>query len=233
MLVALVSDIHGNLHAFERALADIDTRGVDQIVCLGDIVGYGPDPEACVALARDRCDLTVLGNHDAAVALESGLDVLPKDGRVAALRHREWLSGDALDWLAARPLRIDRPEATYVHASPNHPEDWERLDSFPAVRAQFAAFDAPICFVGHSHKPAVASSSVGVFKVRPGHRFLVDVGSVGQPRDHDPRLSYGLYDTEAFSVETVRLHYDVARTAARVHERGLPDGLGARLRRGV
>lgn len=233
MPLALVSDIHGNLAAFERALADIDARGIDRIVCLGDVVGYGPDPEACVALVRERCELTVLGNHDAAVALDDGTEVLPRDGQAAARLHREWLDADALAWLAALPLRVDHPEATYVHASPSHPDAWERLDSFPVIRAQFGAFDAPICFVGHSHKPAVASDSMGVFSVRPGHRYLVDVGSVGQPRDHDPRLSYAIYDPEALSVETVRLHYDVAKTIARVHTRGLPDGLGARLRRGV
>ena len=233
MLLALISDLHGNLAALTRALADIDDRGIERIVCLGDVVGYGPDPEACVDLVRERCELTVLGNHDAAVAMDAGVDRLPRDGQAAARLHREWLAPDALEWLASRPLRVDREEATYVHASPASPEEWERLDSFPAIRAQFEAFDTPICFVGHSHKPAVASSAVGVFRVRAGHRFVVDVGSVGQPRDHDPRLGYTIYDTTAFTTETVRLHYDVARTVARVHARGLPDALGARLRRGV
>ena len=233
MLTALISDIHGNLQALERALADIEARGADRVVCLGDVVGYGPDPEACVALVRERCALTVLGNHDAAVATEQGLDVLPRDGQTAAQLHRRWLGEDDLAWLADLPLRVDEAGATFVHASPARPEEWERLDSFPAVRAQFEAFDAPVCFVGHSHKPAVASSSVGVLRVRAGHRFLVDVGSVGQPRDHDPRLSYALFDDEAFTLETVRLHYDVARTIARVHDRQMPDGLGDRLRRGV
>lgn len=233
MPLALLSDIHGNLEALQRALEDIDARGIRDIVCLGDVVGYGPDPEACVALVRERCRLTVMGNHDAAVALDQGVGVLPRDGQEAARLHREWLSEADRDWLGARPLRVDEPPATFVHASPAHPEDWERLDSYPAVRAQFEAFDTDICFVGHSHKPAVASASVGVFRVRAGHRFLVDIGSVGQPRDHDPRLSYGLFDADAFTLETVRLHYDVARTIARVHERGLPDRLGDRLRRGV
>ena len=233
MRTALVSDIHGNLAAFEVALRDVEARGADRIVCLGDVVGYGPDPEACVALVRERCAVTVRGNHDDAVARGDGTESLPPDGQTAARRHRAWLGAEALGWLAALPLRVDEPTATFVHAAPQAPETWQRLTSYPAIRSQFEAFAAPVCFVGHSHKPAVASDSVGVFRVRPGHRFLVDVGSVGQPRDHDPRLSYALYDDEAFTVETVRLHYDVARTVARVHARGLPDALGARLARGV
>ena len=233
MQIAILSDVHGNLQALDRALADIDARGIEHVVCLGDVVGYGPDPEACVARVRARCELTVQGNHDAAVASEAGLDVLPKDGQTAARLHREWLGDGDVAWLAALPLRVDRPEATYVHASPARPADWERLDSFLGVRAQFETFEAPVCFVGHSHKPAVASASVGVFKVRPGHRFLVDVGSVGQPRDHDPRLSYAVYDTDAFSVDTVRLHYDLALTTTRIHERGLPSSLGERLSLGT
>ena len=232
MLVAVLSDVHANLAALEAALAEADRRGAQAAVCLGDVVGYGPDPEACVDRVRERCEVTVLGNHDAAVARDEGLAVLPKDGQQAALRHREWLSDDQRQWLAGLPLTAERHGATLVHAAPRHPASWPRLDSFQTVQAQFAAFETPVCFVGHSHKPAVVSDALGVFAVRPGHRFLVDVGSVGQPRDHDPRLSFVMYDAEAGTAETVRVHYDVSRTVARVHERGLPARLGERLRRG-
>ena len=232
MLVAVVSDVHANLAALEAALTEADRRGADAVVCLGDVVGYGPDPEACVDRVRERCEVTVLGNHDAAVARDEGLAVLPKDGQEAALRHREWLSDDQRQWLAGRPLVEERHGATYVHAAPRDPASWPRLDSFPQVQAQFGAFETPICFVGHSHKPAVVSDALGVFTVRPGHRYLVDVGSVGQPRDRDPRLAFALYDTDAGTVEAVRAHYDVTQTVARVRERGLPARLGERLRRG-
>ncbi len=232
MLVAVLSDVHANLAALQTALAEADQRGAGAVVCLGDVVGYGPDPEACVDLIRERSGATVLGNHDAAVARDEGLAVLPKDGQEAARRHREWLDDDQRQWLAGLPLMVESHGATLVHAGPRAPASWPRLNSFQAVQAQFGAFETPICFVGHSHKPAVVSDALGVFTVRPGHRFLVDVGSVGQPRDRDPRLSFALYDTDAGTVETVRVHYDVASTVARVHERGLPARLAERLRTG-
>lgn len=233
MRIAILSDVHANLQALETALADLDARGIDHAVCLGDTVGYGPDPGPCVDLVRSRCEIAVLGNHDAAVAREEEVGVLPADGQVAARLHRTLLTDDQLDWLATLPLRAEAHGATFVHASPDVPEAWARLQSFREVQAQFEAFETDVCFVGHSHRPAVASSSVGVHRVRPGHRFLVDVGSVGQPRDRDPRLSYGIFDAEAVSVEMVRLHYDHTRTAARIAEVGLPTSLGDRLRRGA
>lgn len=233
MRLALLADVHANRAALDAVLADIARRGADQIVCVGDIVGYGPDPEACVGALRDRDVLSVLGNHDLAVASGRDLDALPRDGQVAALRHREWLSADDLAWLSALPLRAAVATVTLVHASPDAPAAWNRLEGFHEVHAQFAAFDTDVCVVGHSHRPAVVADRLGVTTVRPGHRYLINVGSVGQPRDHDPRAAYGLFDTEAVAYELIRVYYDHTRTAARLRERGLPAGLGTRLARGV
>lgn len=233
MLVAVLSDIHANYEALEATLVLADARGAQVRVCLGDIVGYGPSPGACVDLVRERCEVCVVGNHDAAVALDKGVDVLPQDGREAVRLHQSLLTEEQRAWLAGLPLTAEAYGATFVHAAPLTPERWPRLDSFSQVQAQFEAFSTPICFVGHSHRPNVVSSSIGVSRVRPGHRFLIDVGSVGQPRDKDPRLSFALYDSEAFTVEIVRGHYDHTRTAVRVAEAGLPPSLGDRLRRGV
>lgn len=233
MRIAVLSDVHANLVALTAALSECERRGVDRVVCLGDIVGYGPEPGACVDLVRETCEFTVLGNHDAAVALGRHIEALPKDGQEAARLHRALLTEDQMAWLAGLPLLETAYGATFVHATPQQPEAWERLHSFRAVQAQFDAFSTDICFVGHSHRPAVASLSVGVLRVRRGHRFIVDVGSVGQPRDRDPRLSFALYDDVEFTVEAVRLHYDHARAASRVVEVGLPASLGDRLRRGM
>ena len=232
MTVAVLSDVHANLAALEAALAEAERRGADAYACLGDVVGYGPDPEACVDRVRGVCDVVVLGNHDAAVARDEGVGALPADGRVAALMHREWLCDDQTEWLSRLPLMAEAYGATFVHAGPSAPAAWPRLDSFRTVQAQFSAFSTPICFVGHSHKPAVASDTLGAFAVRPGPRFIVDVGSVGQPRDRDPRLAFSMYDVDAGTVEAVRVHYDVAATVARAHERGLPARLADRLREG-
>lgn len=233
MRFAVVSDLHANLEATTAVFAEIDRRGVDAVLCLGDVVGYGPDPSETVDLVRERCETTVLGNHDAAVALDANVRVLPRDGQKAARLHQTLLSDDQTAWLAGRPLEATVHGVTLVHASPDEPESWLRLDSFTAIQAQFAAFETPICFVGHSHKPAVVSNSLGVFTVRAGHRYIVDVGSVGQPRDHDPRASFAVFDGDAFTVEIVRVHYDVARTASKIVRRGLPAELGDRLRRGA
>lgn len=233
MRVAIFSDIHANLAALETALKEAERRGAETLVCLGDVVGYGPDPGPCVDLVRAHFAACVLGNHDEAVAFGRDVHVLPRDGQQAARRHQEMLSEEQLEWLRGLPLTHTTASATYTHAAPRNPGAWPRLDGFSDIQAQFSAFETPICFVGHSHRPAVASSSVGVLRVRPGHRFLVNVGSVGQPRDKDPRLAFALFDDEAFSCEIVRCHYDVARTAARVEAAGLPASLGERLRRGI
>lgn len=233
MLLAVLSDIHANLEALTTALRLAETRGADALICLGDVVGYGPDPGPCVDLVRDHFEACVLGNHDEAVAQKGDQHVLPRDAWDAVRLHRSLLAEEQLGWLRSLPLRYEAHEATFVHASPEDPDAWNRLDTFHTVHAQFHAFDTPLCFVGHSHVPAVVADSVGVLRVRAGHRFIVDVGSVGQPRDHDPRLAFTLYDTEAFTCEVVRAHYDVGKTVARIGAVGLPSGLGERLRRGV
>lgn len=233
MLIAVLSDVHANLAALEAALRLAEARGADAVYGLGDVVGYGPDPGPCVDLLRAHAAGCVLGNHDEAVALERGVASLPLDGQEAVARHRSMLSEAQRAWLRGLPLRIEAHGATFVHASPDDPGAWHRLDGFHAVRAQFDAFTTPLCFVGHSHRPAVVADALGVFAVRPGHRFLVDVGSVGQPRDHDPRLAFALYDTEAFTCEIVRTHYDVEATAGRITAVGLPATLAERLRHGV
>jgi diadenosine tetraphosphatase ApaH/serine/threonine PP2A family protein phosphatase len=231
--IAVLSDVHANLAALEVVLRLAGERGAEALYALGDVVGYGPDPGPCVDLLRAHADGAVLGNHDEAVAFGRGLDALPPDGRLAATLHRRVLSEGQLDWLRGLPLRVEAHGATFVHASPDDPGAWHRLDGAPAVRAQFAAFETPICFVGHSHRPAVVADALGVFAVRPGHRFLVDVGSVGQPRDRDPRLAFALFDTDAFTCEIVRAYYDLEATAKRVVAAGLSRSFAARLRRGV
>ena len=232
MRIAVLSDIHANLEALTTALKLAEEHKADAVICLGDVVGYGPDPAACLELIRTTCEACVLGNHDEAVAFDKGLDVLPGDAQAVVRMHQHTLSENHMEWLRDLPLRYEAYNATFVHASPDAPGEWYRLESFHTVQAQFTFFDGPICFVGHSHKPAVASSTLGVLRVRRGHRFLVDVGSVGQPRDKDSRLGFVLFNAKEFVCELVRGHYDVERTEARIKEEGLPMVLAERLKRG-
>jgi diadenosine tetraphosphatase ApaH/serine/threonine PP2A family protein phosphatase len=229
MLLAFISDIHSNLQALEAVLAYADDEGVEEFYCLGDIVGYGADPNACLALVRERCNGIVLGNHDQAVVHESYRANLPRDGRKAARHNNTALSEEELAFLAGLPLKEAAHGCAYVHATPRNPDHWIRLTSFQLAQNQFAAFDEDLCLVGHTHRPTVFSDRLGVHQVRPGHRFIVNVGSVGQPRDGDPRACIGLLETQSWSFRLERVEYDVEAAVARIREEHLPKRLGERL----
>jgi predicted phosphodiesterase len=231
--LAIISDIHSNLEALDRTFQAIDEADADATYCLGDVVGYNADPAACVDLVRERCDAVVLGNHDAAVAWKADIDFLPPDGQEAARHNREHLSKAQRDYLADRPLTHTVANCTLVHATPDDPTAWKRLTAYPAAQAQFDHFDTDACFIGHTHSPAVMADSLGIFRVRSGHRYLINVGSVGQPRDGSSKLSFGLFDTDTFEYENVRLDYDVAAAARKIRNADrLPNRLADRLERG-
>jgi len=231
--IAILSDIHSNLEALERALTEIEHIGVDALYCLGDIVGYNADPAACVDLVREHCTGIVRGNHDVAVAT-GAVSALPSDGQAAARHNRARLSDEQIAFLSGLPLRRTAENCTFVHATPDAPSAWTRLTTYPAAQAQFSHFDTDVCFLGHTHVPAVMADSLGIFEVRPGHRFLINVGSIGQPRDQTPKLSFGLFDTDSFEYRNVRLNYDVDRAAQKIRASDtLPDRLASRLHEGL
>ena len=229
MRLAILSDTHANAQATRQCLEEAHRRGAEAVWCCGDVVGYGGAPVETLALVREHCAVVVRGNHDDAVASKAGLEMLPAAGAAAAADHHDRLSEADLDWLRALPLRAEARGCTLVHAAPSDPAAWLRLDSFLRLREQFAHFSTDLCFVGHSHAPAVAAEKIGVLNVRPGLRYLIDVGSVGQPRDGDPRAAFGLYDTETGAYEAVRVGYDVDGAAADIRAAGLPESLAARL----
>jgi predicted phosphodiesterase len=232
--IAILSDIHSNLEALQRALEGAETAGVDAIYCLGDVVGYNADPAACVELVRDRCTGVVCGNHDAVITDEEAIDTLPADGQDAARHNRQSLSDEQLAFLGGLPDTVTIENCTFVHATPDTPRAWKRLTTYPAAQAQFDHFDTEICFIGHTHVPAVMSDSLGVLQVRRGHRYLVNVGSVGQPRDQNPKLSFGLFDTDTFEYHNVRLTYDIDAAAQKIRDTdALPNRLAARLYDGL
>jgi predicted phosphodiesterase len=232
--LAILSDIHSNLEALERSLAAIEDAEVDAIYCLGDVVGYNADPARCVELVREHCAGVVRGNHDAAVATDDAIEALPSDGRQAARHNRRCLSDEQLNYLANLPLTLTVENCTFVHATPDAPTAWKRLTTYPAAQEQFAHFDTDICFIGHTHVPAVMADTLGVLQVRRGHRYLVNVGSVGQPRDQNPKLSLGLFDTDTFAYENVRLSYDVDGAAQKIRDADdLPNRLAGRLYEGM
>ena len=234
MRLAILSDIHSNLEALQTALRAIDRIGVDAIYCLGDVVGYNADPVECIHLVQDRCQGVVLGNHDLAVARDEGTQNLPAAAQKAVRHNRERIPGELLDYLADLPDQIVEHDCTFVHATPDEPRAWKRLNTFPEAKKQFDHFDTSICFTGHTHVPSVVSNKLGVLQVRTGHRYLINTGSIGQPRDHNPKLSFALFDTDAVEYRNVRLDYDVETTARKIRAASdLPNTLADRLLRGM
>lgn len=237
MRYAVLSDIHGNLEALRAVLADADDRA-DAVLCLGDVVGYGADPGACIELIGERSDAVVGGNHEHGVAGLLDLAWFNPYARAAAEWTRRRLDDDALAWLAALPLVREVGDATLVHASPIAPGEWDYVvtaqDGFDA----FSGFTTRLCFLGHSHVPAVWSSGSwgrdheahpDEVVLSPGSRYIINVGSVGQPRDRDPRAAYVLWDPDARHLIVRRIEYDVAQARRKIVSAGLPKLLGDRL----
>jgi diadenosine tetraphosphatase ApaH/serine/threonine PP2A family protein phosphatase len=238
---AVLSDIHGNLEALRAVLDDLDGR-VDAILCLGDVVGYGASPAACVEVLAERAERIVAGNHEHAVAGLLDIGWFNAYARAAAEWTRARLDTDVRDWLATLPLRVEVEDATLVHASPARPEEWDYLIGAEEGWHAFAAFETRLCFVGHSHLPgwwSLGSSGpdhaqgMAQLRLEQGRRYIVNVGSVGQPRDRDPRAAYVVWDTQERSVSSRRVVYDVAGARRKIVESGLPRYLADRLRVGA
>jgi diadenosine tetraphosphatase ApaH/serine/threonine PP2A family protein phosphatase len=240
VLLAIVSDIHGNLEALETVLADLDRRKPDAVVCLGDFVGYGASPNPCIELLRPRIEAAVLGNHDDAAIGSATLEGFNHEAARAARWTRDQLTPEYHDYLKALPMSVRWHDAHLVHASPSEPEAWHYVLSPAEADYEMGCFEGPMCFIGHSHYPGnfqfdgsrslyTRQSKVNLEK---GKRYLINVGSVGQPRDGDPRAAYLLWDQRAKSLEHVRLDYDVEAAAARIRQAGLPAFLAERLRWG-
>ena len=241
MRVAVVSDIHSNLHALEAVLAAIDADAPDELWCLGDLVGYGPRPNECCAVVRERADVCLAGNHDLAVRGTIDLAEFGGDAGIAAAWTRGVLEPEA-------KALLDRlePEATahgvaLYHGSARDPI-WEYVLSDEAAAATLALAQTPLVLVGHSHVALLVVSSGEELEGGPapagteaelgGLRALLNPGSVGQPRDGDPRAAYLLLDLDAPRAEFRRVEYDVARTQQEMREADLPEFLTARLAAG-
>ncbi|MFP4502451.1 MAG: metallophosphoesterase family protein [Candidatus Hydrogenedentota bacterium] len=237
MRYAIISDIHANLEALEAVLARIAEMGVDQIVCLGDVVGYNASPNACVDIIRDREIPTIMGNHDAvACLLEEPWGFNPV-AMQAAMWTREQLSDDNLAWIQQLPMHVFTDDFVGVHGAPGDRDmylfSWE--DILPHV-AFLDEVDRRICMFGHTHMPGIFSSD-GAYSPEDDNRFQLDEdkpffinpGSVGQPRDGNSRAAFGLYDSDEHVFEQVRLTYPVAEAAQRVTDAGLPEFLADRL----
>ncbi|MCI0707125.1 MAG: metallophosphatase family protein [Ignavibacteriae bacterium] len=233
MRIAIISDIHANLPALTAALGFLQHHQIDNIVCLGDIVGYGAQPNECIELVRQQCSHAVLGNHDAVAIGSLPLNHLNAPGKAAMRWTMEVLTKDNTQYLASLPLLLEHENATFVHASPFKPEFWTYIDSPFKAKDVFAAMNTELCFIGHTHVPGILCEKPGYFQLRKGFRFLINVGSIGQPRDGNPKLSLGIFDSTDWTYENYRLDYDIQRAADSITQNRLPSSLSRRLFQGM
>jgi predicted phosphodiesterase len=229
MKYAIISDIHSNLEALTKALEIIDQRSVDEIICLGDIVGYGANPNECLALIRQRCSSAIKGNHDEALLNENFIEHFTEDARSAIMWTRKRISEENISYLRTLSLSIKRDDLLFVHASPCYPEQWEYIFEGNAAAIALQCFSESLCFIGHTHAPAIFSSAGRVRSIMKGERYLVNVGSVGQPRDRITDLSFSIFDTDTWSYENIRSPYNVKLTVRKILATDLPPVLGYRL----
>lgn len=233
MRIAIISDIHSNLEALTSALEIIDTEHVDDIFCLGDIVGYGANPNECIEMVRSRCSTILMGNHDAAAVDLAVANQFTLNAQLSAI----WTFGNLVEenkvFLKNLPHTKKFGGCLLSHASPFEPDEWHYVISEFDTREAFSSFDEKICFIGHSHIPVIFSEHGKVMDVTPSGRFIVNVGSIGQPRDGNPNLSFGLFDTESSSYRNVRASYDIHAAAEKIRKAGLPRALSERLFRGM
>jgi predicted phosphodiesterase len=248
MRLALISDIHSNLPALEAVLADVEAAGVDQVWCLGDVVGYGAQPDECAALVQAQCQVCLVGNHDLAALEELDISTFSPAAAAAVRWTREEMSESSRNFLAGLKPADETREVGLYHASPRDPV-WEYV-LWPDQAAQCIRAQARrVSFVGHSHVALFfalaeargageiedargAQAAAGTtLDVRRG-RWLVNPGSVGQPRDGDPRAAWLELDTEVWQANFRRVAYDVASAADSIVAPGLPPHLGERLHAG-
>jgi predicted phosphodiesterase len=241
MKIGLISDLHGNLPALERVLEKFELERIDRIICCGDIIGYGPFPNECAALVRDRGMITVRGNHDTLIGGETDLDMFSMNARRAGLWTRDHLSPEIRDFLLglSLPAQIENIEIT--HASFRDPL-WEYILDKRIAYYNFHTFESKLGVFGHSHIPSVFQWNRGDVQreritdstelvLESGERYLINPGSVGQPRDGDWRTSCAIItlSTDLTKISFLRLEYDVEETRREMYRVGLPPPLYDRL----
>lgn len=242
MRCLLISDIHANLTAFEAVLKDAEGL-YDKVWCLGDMIGYGPDPNECVHLLQTLDHICIAGNHDWAVLGKLDIDDFNPDARFATLWTREQLNDDVRDYLEDLPTSLVEAELyTLVHGSPRH-HVWEYILYPTIAQPNFKHFDTLYCFVGHTHSPVIfreadnpdelCEALAPIFNAGPiqfeEQRLIVNPGSVGQPRDGDARAAYGILDTESCTFEYRRVKYPVSITQEKMKKHSFPSRLWNRL----
>lgn len=235
---AIISDIHGNLPALEAVLADIDKQGIKDIYCCGDIVGYGANPNECLDIVIGKLKIpTIAGNHDHAAIGIVDTKYFNEIAKKAITWTEEALTEENRERLQALPMKICIDPVVFVHSSPRDPEKWKYIVTMGDARDNFNYFEGQFCFIGHSHHPFIiekGEGSIGTPEdleiiLQPDKRYLVNVGSVGQPRDKIPKAAYAICDLENEKLEIIRVDYNIALAKKAIYDACLPKELAERL----
>ena len=240
MRYGILGDIHSNLEALDTVVAALRKERVDKWISVGDVVGYGADPVRCIEFVKDLKATVVAGNHDYAVCNRLNVDFFNAYAREAVLWTRKQLSREQMLFLEDLQLTaVLDGQVSVVHGSLNFPEMFDYIQTSYDAHLSLQALATPVCFLGHSHVPVtfvqgqtVTYTLDPVIKLKEGERALVNVGSVGQPRDEDPRAAYAVYDAETRTVEIKRIEYDVEGAGRKILEAGLPEILAERIKYG-
>ena len=246
MRIGILGDIHSNLDALQAVVEALQSQGVDYWVQVGDIVGYGAEPRECIRLVRELNCTVCIGNHDAAVVGLLSTDFFNPYARQAVEWTRDQLDTEELDFLRQLPLVVERERFTVVHGTLHLPDQFGYVMSVVEAKDSMRTQQTDVCFVGHSHVPAiymqestnpddlhVVFSPEVTAQTRDCEKVLMNVGSVGQPRDEDPRAAYAIYDTESGEAHILRVPYDIASAQRKINAADLPEVLANRLALGV
>ncbi len=238
MKIAVISDIHGNLEALTAVLRDIEDHQVEETHCLGDVIGYGCDPRACLRLVEENCDIKLIGNHEYMLMGRSSTEQCNPSAQESFKWTQQELTDYDMALIEKYEMQQSRGDILFIHASTFKPEEWHYIVSREQAGRAFNHLDQSACFFGHSHLPTIflempdelPRAKVGHdFLMDPDQRYLINVGSVGQPRDNDPRASYVVADTDTGDIYFNRVEYDIKTTQEKMARARLPKMLIERL----
>jgi diadenosine tetraphosphatase ApaH/serine/threonine PP2A family protein phosphatase len=236
MKYAVISDVHANLEALTACMDEIDKLKPDRVICLGDLVDYCAEPNETVEIIRSRCDIVILGNHDEAQFNYTIAERFREFAKKSSIHTRSVLKPGYTGYFKSLPVTHSENNILFVHASPSNPKSYTYVRDKETAQQNFESFSEGICFIGHSHVPLiwrfdgneVYESDEGTLNISSS-RYIINVGSIGQPRDNNPKASFGLYDTETCEYKNIRVEYDVKSASDKILKEGLPEFLAERL----
>jgi len=236
MSIAIISDIHGNLEALQTVFEYIDSKKIETVYCLGDIVGYGPNPNECVEMIQERCKVILMGNHDYAAIGLANIEYFNEYAKMSTYWTIDILTESNKQFLKKIPFSHQTDDLILVHSSPSNPTHWYYVLSVQDAQIEMQSFEEHICFIGHSHVPVIFNEQnfyrSTPKKLKPKSKYIINVGSVGQPRDGNSNCCFTVFDEKEQYVDFVRLSYDINKTYSKIIKAGLPVFLAERLLKG-